>query len=132
MWSTYTRVQVFIWLMLQTKIMTVDNLVIRGWELVNRCVLCKRQAESVRHILQECSYSKTVISLNIQRTNRYLAQNGFFTRGEYQRAILESNQKGVKQMQVVFCFVLGRERCARIFRDEQKPPQILANEMRRV
>ena len=88
------------------------------------------QAESVRHIFQECSYSKTV-SLDIQRTNRYLAQNNFFARGEYQRAILESNQKGVKQMQVVFCFVLWRERCARIFRDEQKPPQILANEMRR-
>lgn len=31
------RFKVFAWLMLLNRILTIDNLVIRGWTMVNRC-----------------------------------------------------------------------------------------------
>lgn len=34
------RVMVFTWLMLQDRVLTVDNLMRRGWSMVNMCYMC--------------------------------------------------------------------------------------------
>lgn len=54
------RIKVFGWLVLSNRLLTIDNLNKRGWPLVNRCVLCKNQSESVKHMLDECNYSRPV------------------------------------------------------------------------
>ena len=51
------RVMVFGWLMIQNKLLMIDNLVDRGWLVPNRCVMCKRASESVQHIFNGCYFA---------------------------------------------------------------------------
>ncbi|XP_074267145.1 uncharacterized protein LOC141590452 [Silene latifolia] len=46
----------------QHKLATVDQLVVRGMYLVNRCSLCKHEAESSEHLFFKCSYSAALLS----------------------------------------------------------------------
>ncbi|XP_074291773.1 uncharacterized protein LOC141618570 [Silene latifolia] len=44
----------------QGKLATVDNLQIRGFQLVNRCSICKQALESHQHLFFRCSFSQAV------------------------------------------------------------------------
>lgn len=46
----------------------------------------------------------------------------------FKHNILVAGQQKLKKVQVVICFVIWRERCARIFRDEKKMLLVLARE----
>lgn len=46
-----TRIRVFGWLICNNRILTIDNLTRRGWQLVNRCIMhVQRNMETVAHI----------------------------------------------------------------------------------
>jgi zinc-binding in reverse transcriptase len=55
------RVAVFKWLLLKNKLFAVDNLIRRGWFIVNMCHLCRQQGESAKHMFQQCQYIKEVL-----------------------------------------------------------------------
>lgn len=57
------RFKVFGWLMLINKILTIDNLVTRGWCMVNRCVMCKFKVSRCC----TCSQSATIRCRYTQR-----------------------------------------------------------------
>jgi hypothetical protein len=48
------RVAFFAWTAAKSKIPTIDNLRWRGMIVVNRCLLCKSDGESVDHLLLHC------------------------------------------------------------------------------
>ena len=48
------RVAFFIWTAVRSKILTLDNLGMRGMIVVNRCWLCEMEGESVDHLLLHC------------------------------------------------------------------------------
>jgi zinc-binding in reverse transcriptase len=48
------RVQVFMWLMLRNKLLTIDNLIARDWVITSICYLCRQHQESAKHIFTEC------------------------------------------------------------------------------
>ena len=48
------------WILLQNKILSLDNLKKRVVFIANRCVLCKNDVESVDHIMLHCSFTKKV------------------------------------------------------------------------
>jgi zinc-binding in reverse transcriptase len=52
------RVQVFMWLMLCNKLLTIDNLIARGWVITSICYLCRQHQESAMHIFTECVYAR--------------------------------------------------------------------------
>jgi zinc-binding in reverse transcriptase len=52
-----TRVQVFIWLMLKNKLLTIDNLMRWDWTLLNMCYLCRLNQETTYHLFEECEYT---------------------------------------------------------------------------
>ena len=54
------KVNIFFWILLQNKILTLDNLKKRGFFIVNHCVLCKNDEESVDHIMLHCPFSSMV------------------------------------------------------------------------
>lgn len=54
------KVNIFLWALLQNKILTLDNLQKRGINLVNRCILCKNGFEDRDHLFMNCSYSQQV------------------------------------------------------------------------
>ena len=48
------RVSFFMWTAAHSQILTLDNLILRGRPLANRCYLCCSNAESVDHLLLFC------------------------------------------------------------------------------
>ena len=54
------KVNIFFWILLQDKILIMDNLLKRGFNIVNRCYLCKNDVESVNHMTMHCSYTNRV------------------------------------------------------------------------
>jgi hypothetical protein len=54
------KVQVFMWLSLENKILMWDNGIRRGWISSNRCSLCKVEQEMILHLLVNCSYVQKV------------------------------------------------------------------------
>lgn len=121
------RVLIFTWLMLRNRILTVDNLVRRGWNMPNRCSMCKRKEETVKHLFRQCSYIAE-LKYKIERQMRLPSCLKFRT-GNYKEAMLSSQYTEVKKVQITTCFVLWRERCRRIFRDEEKPVNLLVQEV---
>ncbi|KAL4200589.1 hypothetical protein AMTRI_Chr02g211910 [Amborella trichopoda] len=56
-WPIPHKVQIFIWLAAQDKILTVDNLIKRGKILPNVCLLCKKDVKNGAHILIHCPFT---------------------------------------------------------------------------
>jgi hypothetical protein len=48
----------FVWTVVHSKILTLDNLGRRGLVVVNRCWLCEMEGESVDHILLHCAVAR--------------------------------------------------------------------------
>jgi zinc-binding in reverse transcriptase len=53
--SAPLRVQIFIWLKVQNKILTLDNLNKRGWQMSNICYMCRNHDETVKHLFHDCT-----------------------------------------------------------------------------
>ena len=54
------KINIFFWILLQNKILTIDNLQKRGINVVNRCSLCKEDYEDRDHLFLNCTYSQKV------------------------------------------------------------------------
>lgn len=54
------KVKVFGWLASMEKTLTIDNLRLRRMMIVNACLLCLSNAESVDHLLLYCSFALKV------------------------------------------------------------------------
>ena len=50
------KVNIFFWILLQNKVLTLDNLKKGGIVVINRCVLCKNDGESIDHITLHCPF----------------------------------------------------------------------------
>lgn len=51
------KVNMFFWLASYNSILTIDNLIRRGFNFPNRCELCQKEEESVDHLFFHCSYT---------------------------------------------------------------------------
>ena len=56
------KINIFYWILLQNKILTLDNLQKRDINVVNRCSLCKEGFEDKDHLFLNCTYSQQVWS----------------------------------------------------------------------
>jgi hypothetical protein len=117
------RVRIFTWLMLRNRILTQDNLIRRGWQIANICYLCRQNQESVKCMFGTCKYTAGVY----REMRRHM--NFTWTQKEYASGIIKSVHMETRQILVTVCFVVWRERCRRIFRQECKTPRILMNEI---
>ena len=122
------RVMIFAWLMLQNRILTIDNLQRRGWEIVNRCCMCKANSETVRHLFNTCQYAR-MLKMRLIGYIPELGQCQYFTDGNYKQAMLRSKSKKIRQVQMATVFVLWRERCNRTFNDHHQTVTQTAQEI---
>ena len=60
MWDLVLKIKLFIWLSLERKIITWDNLQGRGWERPNICHLFLKELETVTHLLVNCIFTQQV------------------------------------------------------------------------
>ena len=54
------KINIFFWIILQNKILTLDNIKKRGFFIVNQCGLCENDEESVDHIMLHFSFNTKV------------------------------------------------------------------------
>jgi ribonuclease HI len=54
------KIKLFPWLAAANKILTWDNLIHRGWEGPNICLLCRLNSESVTHLFIDCTFTQQV------------------------------------------------------------------------
>ena len=58
--SPTPKINIFFWLLLQDKILTLENLANKGQIIPNRCSLCKHDLEMVNHLFIHCPFSSKV------------------------------------------------------------------------
>ena len=58
-----TKIMFFAWEATWEKILTLNKLQKRGWQLPNRCFLCACEAENVNHILIHCTMARVLWDL---------------------------------------------------------------------
>ena len=71
--------KLFIWLLLEERILTWDNLTKRGLQGPSLCVLCKESEEALLHLFGECRFIKNiwyVLSKELKLVNKW--QGGKF------------------------------------------------------
>jgi zinc-binding in reverse transcriptase len=115
--KTPQRVKIFIWLALKNKMHTIDNLVNKGWALPNMCCLCRQQAESVEHMFATCCFTSTVRQLTMIAMHNDPPDT--FIRDQYEKTITGEGGPLWKLTQAAVCFNVWKERCRRIFADQQ-------------
>ena len=60
------QVAFFLWAAAHDWILTLDNLMLRGRPLVNRCCMCYGDGESIDHLLLHCPITQTLCSFMLQ------------------------------------------------------------------
>lgn len=122
------RMKVFGWLALNNKLLTIDNLNKRGWPLVNRCVLCKIQGESIRHMLDECTFSKSVYAA-LAHTIPAKIPTLTYTTPPTEMLTSATVPKTQRETMLITQFIIWRERCARTFTEVSKDAQDIKEEV---
>jgi zinc-binding in reverse transcriptase len=64
------------WLMTPNRILTTDNLIRRGWSLVNICFMCRVDCESVDHLFNTCPISRSLYNLLTQQCIWHINEGG--------------------------------------------------------
>lgn len=125
------RIKIFGWLTYHEKILTAENLQKRGWNLASMCVLCKANVESIRHLFSECPFSLEVYetltgAFQLPSTNwrRKLQQEG-----AHKWIVQNEGDSKSKEVLLLAMFICWRERCTRIFREQNKEIQELVAEV---
>jgi len=59
-WKVPLKLVCFFWLTLHNKILTWDNLCLRGWHGSGLCPFCKLNSENVLHIFFDCTFARQV------------------------------------------------------------------------
>jgi zinc-binding in reverse transcriptase len=63
------RMQVFIWIMVQNKILTIEALKRRGWSIVGICYMCRSNDESTNYLFNKCQFFFIMLMLLFRRLN---------------------------------------------------------------
>ena len=58
-----SKVSFFTWEACWEKVLTLDQVPRRGWILTNKCALCKRESESIDHIILHCDEARLLWQL---------------------------------------------------------------------
>jgi hypothetical protein len=59
-WNIQQKIKLFLWLAVKNKILTWNNLQLRGWKGPGRCHLCKRDSEDNAHLFIHCPFTKLI------------------------------------------------------------------------
>jgi hypothetical protein len=69
-WKIQQKINLFLWLVVNNKILTWNNLQLRGWKGPGRCQLCKKDCEDSAHLFILCPFTK-LIWLKIKNIKKF-------------------------------------------------------------
>jgi hypothetical protein len=91
--------------------------------------MCRSSIENAAHLFSECTYIAEVRGILTVTNVATMMIMPEFSQGLYANTILKGGSKQLNKLQITLCFVIWRERCARIFRQQTKNQQQLAMEV---
>ena len=123
------KINIFFWLLLQDKILTLDNLAKRGQTIPNRCNLYKHDLETVNHLFIHCPYSSKVwnqltTDLGFNWCPLACIQDFFYQWRSHHQVL--NSQLMSSWIFPHFWWGIWKERKNRIFRDRETPKFIIA------
>jgi hypothetical protein len=59
-WNIQQKIKLFLWLAVNNKILTWNNLQLRGWKGPGHCQLCKKDSEDSAHLFIHCPFTKLI------------------------------------------------------------------------
>jgi hypothetical protein len=124
--TLWPKVSIFLWLTVQNRILTWDNLKKWGFIGPSICPLCQQQEETMEHLFNHCHYSQTIWDLGSQimhRSNRN--RNNINDTIENWDSITFQNPILARIWQLLPGFTLWKiwkERNKRIFQSKASPP----------
>lgn len=109
------KVKLFIWLVLEQKILTWEILVKRGIVGPSKCVLCGNNEENINHYFVDCDFSKE-IWYNIQKQ---LKSGGMWEGGQISECFQNWIEKkdNIKELSSYICWEIWKQRNLAIFED---------------
>lgn len=117
------KVSFFVWLLHHNSIMTQDNLAHRGVTLDNKCVLCKKELESINHLFLNCNYTHKVwmaFMLDYGRDWVMCKDIKHMFLGQHIQGLTERARTLWKLLPFAVCWVIWRKRNKRIFEKQEK------------
>ena len=122
------RMNVFGWLLIRNKLLTVDNLKKKGFQLVNRCTLCKANQETAKHLFNYCPFSRALYEEMARTVPEKMAMVNVTSS---KMNILTKIRVTIGQRSALLMtfFILWRERCNRTFTEGSKGIEELKSEV---
>jgi hypothetical protein len=130
-WNNWAppKCKLFVWLVLQDRVWTADRLHRRGWPNCGLCQLCKREEESVAHLLFKCRYTLRICNMIFN----WLGLPSFDTASwathnnveEWWKAVIYTNgvcRKSIASLMMLISWEIWNERNARVFRKVSSMP----------
>ncbi|CAL1355220.1 unnamed protein product [Linum trigynum] len=119
------------WMVFYKKILTLDNLKKRGFNLPNRCALCKDEEESVNHLFVSCTFANE--TWNLMRPFVRIEDSICKVSDVADRLMIWQHHKPADPSQWssrvflhAFCWKLWLERNSRVFSDSENSPYVVA------
>nr|CAD1817778.1 unnamed protein product [Ananas comosus var. bracteatus] len=96
------KVKVFYWLVLKKKILTMDNLVKRGWTGNTSCVLCGSEIETIDHLFTQCVFFRFLMVKSLEDV-----QSGDLGVDVHQLWDIWKGRKGTQPMNNGLCGIIA-------------------------
>jgi ribonuclease HI len=117
-WQLPIKVKLFIWLLLEQRILTWDNLIKRGFQGPSLCVLCKDSEETMLHLFGECRFIKNIwhtLTKELKLVNNWQG-------GQFENSLLNWTKRKENWNELP-CFIsweVWKHRNLMIFEDKEK------------
>ncbi|KAJ3694602.1 hypothetical protein LUZ60_010082 [Juncus effusus] len=122
-----SKVKLFLWLAINDKILTSDNLQKRGSPI---CIMCRRAPETGPHLLSFCPYAVGIWTHLLTQWNMYDNADNFFDKWRTTSSILPTQErKKWNATWAAACWMIWTERNKRIFTGKSRPHQLLVKEI---
>ena len=114
------RCKFFLWLWLRQRILTDDQLQLRGIDHRDHCSLCDQEPETAAHMVLDCPYARSVWYLLAQWTNcprLAILPQQYMTPSEWWEDMTASMSKDELMVTIYGVWHIWKERCRRIFQN---------------
>jgi zinc-binding in reverse transcriptase len=123
------HVIMFSWLLLRNVILTIHNLRKRWWQMPSICSMFYQEEKTFAHLFTKCSFIKQLRIYIHDDVKACTVYSLSFKQGNIFSMIVDTEDIKWRRLQMTTCFVIWRERCARIFHEENKSPLMLVREI---
>ena len=128
----------FAWLLVQSKILTADNLVARQWPCNTVCSLCGQEQETASHLILHCNFAQQVWS-EVESWTHHLVHkpnSGLLILDWWEKELVQLSRKARRTKAAVMIYTawnIWKERNRRVFDQRFTSPsevlQVIKNEI---